>query len=172
LHIAGYETIGARGYVARLLQRAAELGLGDRVTALPAMPREQLLRRAAQCDMGLSLMPATNANSNERRMAGASNKAFEYLASGVPLIVSDLPDWTRLFVDAGVAWACDPDNIDDMVALLDRAIREREQVLQMGRRGRELVRTRWNYETQFAPVLGAMREARVIGGVRVGGAAA
>lgn len=89
-------------------------------------------------------------------MAGASNKAFEYLASGVPLLVSDLPDWKQIFVSAGVAWACDADSVDSLARTLDRALGDGATVAAMGERGRQLVLERWNYETQFAPVLQAM----------------
>ena len=126
---------------------------------MPAMPRDSLLDRAASCDMGLSFVPSASTDPNERRMAGASNKAFEYLASGIPLIVSDLDDWRRLFVDRGVAWACAPENVDSIVELLNRAGQHRDQLVEMGQRGRDLVRSEWNYETQFAPVVRAMNGA-------------
>jgi glycosyltransferase involved in cell wall biosynthesis len=156
LHVAGYETLGSRGYVNEILRRANECGVGDRVNVSLALPRDELLERASRCDLGLSLMPTRNVNVNESRMAGASNKAFEYLACGIPLIVSDLNDWRRLFVDGGVAWACDPADVASIVQVLDRALKDREKVIRMGERGRELVLREWNYETQFAPVLSAM----------------
>ncbi len=156
LTIAGYEPNGARGHVAQLLRRASDLRVSDRITVLPAMPRHQLLRIAAASDIGLSFMPSLGLNSNERRMAGASNKAFEYLASGLALIVSDLPDWRRIFIDAHVAWACDPADVDAIVVLLNRALLNRDEVAAMGERGRRLVIDRWNYENRFAPVLHAI----------------
>jgi glycosyltransferase involved in cell wall biosynthesis len=156
LTVAGYETHGARGYVQELIARARELGIGDRLTVLPAMPRHALLEIAARSDLGLSFMPEGDCNWNELRMAGASNKAFEYLASGVPLLVSDLPDWVHIFVREGVAWACDASKVDSLVRILDGALGDRTAVAAMGERGRQLVLERWNYETQFAPVLRAM----------------
>jgi glycosyltransferase involved in cell wall biosynthesis len=159
LIIAGYETIGSQGYVAEIKHRASELGISDKVNVMPAMPRAALLERAASCDIGLSLVPSASRDPNERRMAGASNKAFEYLACGVPLIVSDLDDWRRLFVDRGVAWACEPENVNSIVKLFNRARQRRHELIEMGQRGQELVRSEWNYETQFAPVLQAMNAA-------------
>jgi hypothetical protein len=43
---------------------------------------------------------------NEQAMAGASNKPFDYLACGVPLLVSDLLDWRMMFVKPGYGLAC------------------------------------------------------------------
>lgn len=159
LTVAGYETNGTRGFVQQLADRARALGIEDRLTLLPAMPRRALLEIAARSDLGLSFMPGEDGNWNEVRMAGASNKAFEYLASGVPLLVSELPDWKQIFVRAGVAWACDANDVDSLVRVLDQAIGDRATVAAMGERGRQLVLERWNYETQFAPVLRAMNRA-------------
>ena len=156
LHVTGYETQGSRGYTADIMRRARERGIGDRVFIGGAVPREELLVRASRCDLGLCFMPADNANFNEARMAGASNKAFEYLACGVPIVVSDLPDWRRIFVDREVAWACDPSDVEGMTELLGTASADRLQLRRMGERGRELIIKEWNYETQFAPVVRAM----------------
>ena len=159
LTVAGYEPNGTRGFVRELADRARALGIADRLTVLPAMPRHALLEIAARSELGLSFMPAGDCNWNEMRMAGASNKAFEYLASGVPLLVSDLPDWKQIFVREGVAWACDAGDVDALVQVLDRALGDRPALAAMGEHGRRLVLERWNYEAQFAPVLAAMNDA-------------
>jgi glycosyltransferase involved in cell wall biosynthesis len=159
LNITGYETLGSRGYAEEIKRRANELGIADRVNVMAPLPRTSILERVANCDIGLSLVPSASKDPNERRMAGASNKAFEYLACGVPLIVADLDDWRRLFVDRGVAWACEPEDVDSIVDLLNRAWQQRDRLFEMGRRGRDLVRTEWNYEMQFAPVVHAMNDA-------------
>ena len=152
LEVAGYETIGSRGLVDELRRRAADLGVAARVRAYPPMPRAALLERAARCDIGLSFMPTDRPNFNERTMAGASNKAFEYLACGVPLLVSPMPDWQRLFVDRGLAFAADPNDADDLARVLRLAVERRDELARMGELGRELVQREWNYETQFRPV--------------------
>src|SRR5262249_36064415 len=100
LVIAGYETVGHPGHVEALLSRARGLGVSDRVNHRGLVPlRRDLLEECASCDVGLALMPMESDDINEQAMAGASNKPFDYLARGLPLIVSDLRDWD-LFVDA------------------------------------------------------------------------
>ena len=156
LEIAGYETVGSRGQVAETLRRADALGVAARVTASGPMPRAELLERAAAGHLGLSFMPTVGPNFNERTMAGASNKAFEYLACGLPLLVSDLPDWRELFVDRGVAFAADPGNAEGIARVIRYAMDHREELAAMGKRGRSLVSGEWNYETQFRRVQDAM----------------
>jgi glycosyltransferase involved in cell wall biosynthesis len=86
-------------------------------------------------------------------MAGASNKAFEYLARGLPLLVSPMPDWQAMFVTPGYAIACDIENVDSLVAALRWYSDDPARRQSMGERGRQRVLTEWNYEAQFSPVL-------------------
>jgi glycosyltransferase involved in cell wall biosynthesis len=156
LRLTGYETIGSRGYLAQLRRRADELRIGDRLQITPPLPRELMLDGTANGDLGLALMPTRGADENERAMAGASNKAFEYLACGLPILVTDLPDWREMFVQSGVAFACDPTSVSSLATAFDRAFDNRSELAAMGRRGRAIVEREWNYETCFEPVLRRM----------------
>jgi glycosyltransferase involved in cell wall biosynthesis len=156
LWITAYETIGSANYGKEILRRAESLGVAERVHMFPVTAREALLDRAAESSLGLALMPTTSADVNERTMAGASNKAFEYLACGVPLLVTDLEDWRQMFVDKGVALTCDPTKVASIQTALEYAINHRPELERMGARGRTLIDREWNYETQFAPLMRAM----------------
>ena len=59
-------------------------------------------------------MPRSTENINLRHMVGASNKAFDYMACGLPLLVTDLPEWVTAFVEPGYARACNPDDPDSI----------------------------------------------------------
>ena len=107
LRFAGYETIGCPGYVDKIQAEAARLGLSKRVEYLGALSRADLLPQCRSADIGLSLAPLQDNNLNEQTLAGASNKAFEYMACGLALLVSDLPDWKSMFVEPGYGLACD-----------------------------------------------------------------
>ncbi len=154
LRIIGYETIGHRGYVRQLQELAAKLGIADRVEFLGSVPqREELLALCRQCDVGLSLMPKQSLDNNEQAMTGASNKPFDYLASGLALLVSDLPDWRTMFVDNGYALAVDPADPASMATAVRWLLEHPAELRAMGERGRQRISREWNYEQQFAPVL-------------------
>lgn len=110
LRVVGYETAGHLGYLQAMRERAAALSLPEeRLEILGLLPRrEDVLENCRQCDIGLALMPMEGGDLNMQAMAGASNKPFDYLACGLPLLVSDLPDWRSLFVAPGFARACNP----------------------------------------------------------------
>jgi glycosyltransferase involved in cell wall biosynthesis len=154
LQICGYETAGHPGYVRSLLDLAGTLGLGDRVTfAGTVRLREDLMRLCATGDVGLALLPPTSADLNERTMLGATNKPFDYLASGLPVLVANLPDWRATFVDSGFGLSCDAASIEDIAAAVRWFLEHPAARLAMGREGRQRIRDQWNYETTFAPVL-------------------
>jgi glycosyltransferase involved in cell wall biosynthesis len=154
LVIAGYETAGHQGHVAALLSRAAALGIADRVTDAGTLPRRaDLMAQCAGCDVGLALMPLTSPDLNERAMVGASNKPFDYMAGGLALLVSDLPDWQATFEDAGYALSCDPASAESVASRLRWFLEHPAARLEMGERGRRRIAEDWNYSRMFAGVL-------------------
>jgi glycosyltransferase involved in cell wall biosynthesis len=97
----------------------------------------------------------TNAHEdiNFQAMAGASNKAFDYLACGLPLIVSDVPEWQELYVKTGFALACVPEHPASIAKAITWFLEHPTDLWQMGERGRQRICAEWNYETQFQPVV-------------------
>jgi glycosyltransferase involved in cell wall biosynthesis len=154
--IAGYETVGSRGYVAEIEARARALGIADRVRVLGTVPDARLAAICAQSHVGLALMPVDSLDENMRHMTGASNKVFEYWSDGVVPLVSDLPDWRATFVDPGYALACHPRQVDSIAQMLRWAADRRDDLLTIATRAWDRLHTDWNYETQFAPVMAAM----------------
>jgi spore maturation protein CgeB len=115
--------------------------------------RAELLALARACEVGLALMPMASPDVNEQTMAGASNKPFDYMACGLGLIVSDLPDWRALFVESGFARACDPGDAASLGAAIRWYLEHPQERAAQGRQAQEQITREWNYETQFAPVM-------------------
>jgi glycosyltransferase involved in cell wall biosynthesis len=156
LHIAGYETVGARGYVAELRELADRLGLGSRVHFAGPMSRRRLLTWARASHVGLSFMPSAETDPNIRNIVGASNKPFDYLACGQALLVSDEPEWVRVYVTPGYGRSCDPDNVTQLAAELQWFFDHPSERAQMATKGQARIQADWNYETRFAPVIDRM----------------
>lgn len=157
LTVAGYETAGHPGYVDALRRRAHERGVARRIHFVGTIAsREALLRQCATCDAGLALMPLASADFNEQTMMGASNKPFDYMACGLALVVSTLPEWEQAFVHRGFADACDPESADSVAAVLRRLAADPDRRAAMGERGRQMIRHEWNYDRAFMPVRARM----------------
>ena len=158
LRVIGYETVGHRGYVRHLQETASQLGLGERVQFLGAMPRGELLAWCHRCDVGLAFMPKDSDDINEQAMTGASNKPFDYLACGLALLVTDLPDWRKMYVESDYALVCDPDDPESIAVALRWFLDHPDAMHKMGEQGRQRIAAEWNYETQFALVWQRMHE--------------
>lgn len=151
LRFAGYETVGTRGYVDSLLRKAVDLGVADRVTYLgPIEGRQDLYAAAAGCDVGVALFTE---HGQWQPMAGASNKPFDFMSAGLSLLTSDSPEWTEFFKDEGVALSCDPGSPEDIARAVKWYFDHPAERAAMGARGHALIRSRWNYEASFAPVM-------------------
>jgi glycosyltransferase involved in cell wall biosynthesis len=160
VRIAGYETLGSIGYIAELTELAAKHGAAGSVECLGTiLSRKELLGLASKAHIGLSLMPKQSEDSNLQRMVGASNKPFDYMACGLPLLVSNLPEWISTFVKAGFAIACDPDDPDSIEAALRWYLDHPERRREMGKKCRGKIRQAWHYETEFANVVEAIERA-------------
>ena len=165
LRAVGYETVGAPGYVASLRERAESLGIGHRVEFLPPVSRADLLPITLRSDIGLALIPMTVSDYNFEAMTGASNKVFDYMACGLPVLVSALPDWCEMFVRPGYGLACNPADARSIAAAVRQLVEDRAKMRAMGEAGRRQILEHWNYETMFAPV--ARRGCRGRGGMMV-----
>jgi glycosyltransferase involved in cell wall biosynthesis len=159
LRFAGYEAPNAQGYVRHLVGSHAGAPADAPVEYLGIIPRADLLREAARAHVGLALMPVSSDNMNINHMVGASNKSFDYMAAGLPLLVSDLPDWTRMFVEPGFARAADPRSTESLFAALEWFVNHAHERQEMAARGRAMIESTWNYETAFAPLLKALSNA-------------
>jgi glycosyltransferase involved in cell wall biosynthesis len=152
LTLAGYEPAGAEGHTMALVERATRGAPGSIVYAGLLTARKQLLEFCALFDAGLAFVPTDGGDVNMRSMAGASNKAFDYLACGLPLIVSDLEDWRQMFVRPGYAKAVVPNDVSSIVSAFRWLADHRVELRAMGAAGQRRVTTEWNYEHQFNPV--------------------
>ena len=119
----------------------------------PIPLRADLLTTSSQAHVGLAFMPMHGGDLNERAMTGASMKPFDYMACGLALLVSDLPDWRKMFVEPGYGLACDPADPESIAKALRLFTEHPKETREMGERGRQRILSEWNYEKQFAPVM-------------------
>lgn len=153
LRIAGYEAPSTRGYLQSLID-AGGLGRGRAIIShLGQISRTDLLKTAAHNHVGLAFMPLTTSDTNMAHMTGASNKAFDYMAAGLSLLVSDRADWRQMYVDQGFGLACDPANVISVSGALQWLLEHPDARREMGRRARRKIETHWNYDSAFAPIL-------------------
>lgn len=150
LKFVGFSSPAWKHYPDELESRADELGIGDRVEYLgtPAT-RDELYERSAVGHVGLILFKVPFRDP----MAGASQKAFEYMAAGMPLLVPDIPEWNRFAVDNGFGRSCDPADPSSIAHQLRWFVDNPVETREMGRNCRRQVLEEWNFERVFQPVI-------------------
>jgi len=114
---------GDPGYVAALGRLAARHGLEERVHFVPSVPLEELLAQTAEADVGVSLLEDVCDN---HRLA-LPNKLFEYVAAGVPVVASRLPEIRRLIEGRGIGWTADASDPADVARALRNALAARHE---------------------------------------------
>ena len=134
----------APGYAGELAAVAADLGVSDRVHFHPGVPLAELLAYTRDADVGVSLLE----DGAENHRLALPNKVFEYIAAGVPVVVSDLPELRRLVQSHGVGWTADPGRPEAVAAALAAALEHRGNTALRARLTRAHAELGWAREQQ------------------------
>jgi glycosyltransferase involved in cell wall biosynthesis len=128
------------GYDGVVERHAREVGAADRVHFVPSVPIGDLLRCTREADVGVSLLT----DDCENHRLALPNKVFEYIAAGVPVVVSDLPELRRLVEEHGIGWIADPHDPAALARALGGAVAGKTEMrAALSRAAREL---RWSAE--------------------------
>lgn len=147
-----------------LAGRFMESGLRERLESQPEWKRVDFrgwIDRAAlaalldQARVGLVLLrPEPNYVESQ------PIKLFEYMASGLPVVVSDFPYWRR-FVCESEFGPCgvlvDPEDTRAVAAAIDRLLNDPDEAWAMGRNGLRAVRERFNWSHEVGALLDLYR---------------
>lgn len=107
----------------------------------------------AKCDVGLAVLkPIGN------YFESYPTKMFEYMAIGIPAIVSDFPLYRNVVESAGCGICVDPSCVDQLVAALERMEMDRDMAHEMGRRGQKAVVEKYNWEVEARKLIQFYRD--------------
>lgn len=102
----------------RLLGEISRLGLESRVHVLKAVPQEVLLEYTASADLGV--IPYQNTCLNHYYCT--PNKLFEFIAAGLPIIATDLPEIARFIGDHQIGLVGDTGNPESLAGMITKAM--------------------------------------------------
>lgn len=110
--------------------------------------RDELARLFRRVRAGLVLYhPAPN------HVSAQPNKLFEYMAAGLPVIASDFPLWREIVQDAECGLVVDPLDPEAIAEAIEWIVDHPQLAREMGKRGRDAVLERYNWETEFERLL-------------------
>ncbi len=94
-------------------------------------------------------------------------KLFEYMAAGIPVVVSDFPAWREIVDESRCGILVDPTDAAAVGTAMTWLLSHPEESEQMGRRGAAAVRSRYHWSAEAAVLVEFYR--RLLGGVASGG---
>lgn len=128
------------------------------------LPRPQAMAALRTARVGVVLyVPAPN------HFGLRSNRAFEYMAAGLPIIGPDMPAWRDLIAFARCGLLVDPTRPEAIAAAITALLRNPAMAEEMGRAGRRAVEDRYSWEVEARVLVGLY--GRLLGRVPVGGPA-
>ena len=139
--------LAGRGDTAALRARADELGVADRVEFLGPVDRarvQDLMRKSR-----VLVLPHTEDY-------GSPMKLFEYLASGRPAVLPDLPNVREVVTHEEHALLFRPGDHLELAQCLGRLLADRELRLRLGARGRALVCSEYTWRKNAERTLAAV----------------
>ena len=148
------------GYGQQLVGHIRRRQVQDRVTVLPSVPLDDLLAWTAEADVGVTLLQ----DSCENHRLALPNKLFEYIAAGIPVVASALPEIESLVTSYGVGWCVRPDDPGRVAWALRRALAERGDPALHDRLERARGELAWCRERQHLVALYDQLAGRWLGG--------
>jgi len=85
---------------------------------------------------------------NKTEAVHRSNKLFQYMAAGLPVVVSDIGDWRTMVDDVECGVTVDPEDPDAVAAALANMAADADRRVEFGRNGHEAALERYNWDTQ------------------------
>lgn len=133
-----------------LRTQASEFGSGNRVHFLRPVPPADVLHYTAGADLGATLLEDTCLN---HRLA-LPNKLFEYIAAGLPVLASNLPEIASIVRKFNVGQLVDPGSVDCVYDALVAASENTEQRSRWAANSTNAAET-FNWDTASQPFLDA-----------------
>jgi glycosyltransferase involved in cell wall biosynthesis len=105
----------------RLVSRAADLGVAERLRWMGSLPHADVPRFLAALDVALAPYPALH------DFAFSPLKLYEYLAAGVPIVASDIGQVGQVLREARCGVLVRPGHPDELAAGIQRVLRDPER---------------------------------------------
>lgn len=135
--------------IARYRAVARSLGVDSRLLFHPFVPHDRLFSLLVDADVGMAVYSPANLNEQ----APAPNKAFEFMAAGVPIIVASGNSLADDVVRAGAGLVIPPGDHTALVEAIAQLLNDNGLGSQCATRGRDAHLTELNYERQLESTL-------------------
>jgi glycosyltransferase involved in cell wall biosynthesis len=130
-------------YPANLTEEAKQLQGWEKTLNCGWLGRAEIIKHFHLAKIGLVLLhPETNFKE------ALPIKLFEYMAAGLPVIVSDFPLWREIVMSAGCGFVVNPFEIESITEKMQYLFENHEAAEEMGRRGQQAAAAYYNWQTE------------------------
>lgn len=148
------KSLGARltlaGFVesAELMRQLQELPGWELVDFVGRIPRAQMLDRLRNASVALILF-----SRNPNNFGIGSNRFFEALAAGLPVVTSDFPRWKDIVERVGCGLTVNPDDPYAIAQAITRLLTNPAECREMGSRAQEAIVNQFNWDIEKLKLL-------------------
>lgn len=147
--------IADAAFVESVQRLAVEVGVQDRFVVLPPVSYDTLAQFTPDADLGHALYEPVHVNN--QNISGAC-KVHEYMAAGVPLLVSRQPTLRSLIEKYECGLAADENSSESIAASVNSLLCDDKFARRLGDAGRRAFQEVFCYERQLAPLLKQIEE--------------
>ena len=127
-------------------QKLLKLDHHNKVEFVGWTPPEKLAGITKSCLAGLVILDYDPVCCGKEGQLG-SNKIFEYMMSGLPVICTNFSLWKELIIDKYKCGICVPPRDPNAIkSALDYIVNNKEEAAEMGRRGQDAIWEEFNWE--------------------------
>ncbi|MCA5014446.1 MULTISPECIES: glycosyltransferase family 4 protein [unclassified Enterococcus] len=106
-----------------------------------------------ESDIGLCLLhPVPNYQES------LATKMFEYMASGLPMIISNFPLWQQFVNENQCGLTCDPQDVQEIIEKIEQLANSPETRTKYGRHSQQQFREKYNWHVEETKLLSFYRE--------------
>jgi glycosyltransferase involved in cell wall biosynthesis len=132
------------GLVRQMRRTIDEAHLGERVSFNnQRLPPPEASAEIAAADIGLCILDPLRNYLNSLPI-----KVFEYMRFGLPVVASDFECWRPYVAGTRCGILVAPEDLQQIADGVQRMIEHPEEMAEMGRRGREAIRTQYCWEKE------------------------
>ncbi|MBI4353103.1 MAG: glycosyltransferase [Candidatus Omnitrophica bacterium] len=154
LHLRGEVLPEFQETLDRLIQ---ELGVREKVFIHPRIPPHELLKAAAQHDIGLALMQPCCLNHE----LAVPNKIYFYMMAGLAVIATSTKGHQSAMAEAdGAGFMYRPGDFEDLADRINFLAKSPGKLWDCRKRAFELARTRFNWETERKKIVELVEKLR------------
>jgi len=121
----------------------------DRVELIDWLPHEQVAKHLLTADIALCCPPPLPMNLHM-----GSNKMYEYMAAGLPMVVSNFPLWIDFVEKNGYGLCADPLDPKDIAKEITYLLDHPQAAHRMGELGKKAAREKYNWELEGKKLVG------------------